>query len=88
MTPDAKVDNKRNRNGSPDLVDDNTKPGIPYISSNILTNCCVLVTYTHITHTHIHLTHIYTYTKTILHTTQWPSELKHRELEFKIIYIW
>ena len=39
MTPDAKVDNKKNRKGSPNPTEDNAKPGIPNIPSNILTGC-------------------------------------------------
>ena len=37
MTPDAKVDSKKNRKDSPNSTEDNDKPGTPNIPSNILT---------------------------------------------------
>ena len=39
MTPDAKVDSKKNRKDSPNSTEDNDKPGIPNCYSNILTGC-------------------------------------------------
>ena len=39
LTPEPKIDHKRNKNGAPDLEADKSKPGIPHVSSASVTDC-------------------------------------------------